>query len=51
MLIICNDEERDIIRHNCGGECDGCVFKDVRCPVERDMIILMREIAGEKIEN
>lgn len=44
MLIICDDEERDIIRHNCDGECEYCVFRDMHCPVEYDMIITNEEI-------
>ena len=48
MLIICDDEERDIIRHNCGGECERCVFRDMYCPVEYNMIITDMEIARGK---
>ena len=48
MLIICSDEEKELMRWMCGGHCDNCVFKNVRCPIEYNMIVTNKEISSGK---
>lgn len=48
MLIICNEEEKEHIRKMCGGHCDNCIFNNVRCPIEYNMIITNKEISNGK---
>jgi len=46
MLIICTDNEKEKILHQCNGVCTDCVFKHVSCPVDRRDIVTVDEIAN-----
>ena len=48
MLIICTDEEKTAMMKTCAGECSGCIFENVNCPVEKNMIITDREVERGK---
>ncbi len=51
MLIICSEEEKQLIRKACDGSCirgGSCIFLNVRCPIEHNMIITDKEVANGK---
>lgn len=48
MLIICSEEEKRKIMHQCNGECGDCVFKHVECPIEKSMILTSNQIERGK---
>ena len=51
MLIICSQDEKKQLRTNCGGDCDHCVFSDVICPLEDNMVITYEQaMMGKGLE-
>ena len=48
MLIICTDEEKRTMRKTCASECNGCVFENVNCPIEKNMIVTDTEVERGK---
>jgi len=50
MLIICTDNEKEKILHQCTGVCTDCVFKHVRCPVDgRDIVTVDEIVTGHVV--
>lgn len=51
MLIICSEEEKENMRWMCGGRCNDCIFKNVKCPIEYNMVITYKDISkGRNLE-
>ena len=51
MLIICSQDEKKQLLTTCGGDCDHCVFSDVICPLEDNMVVTYEQaMMGKELE-